>query len=71
MKPFLKCTKQGRSFDKYDTHKALRSVLDGKKVSITADETTDGWDRIIFNILMSTQGQVYLVHVATLDTCKL
>ena len=49
---------------------SLKQLLSGKKVSITADETTDIRDQSILNVIATVHGQAYLIGVKKMGACN-
>ena len=48
----------------------LKQLLSGKKVSITADETTDIRDISILNVIATVNSQAYLIGVKKMGACN-
>ena len=57
-----------RLFDKHFA--ALKEILKGKQVCITADETTDVRDNSILNVIATVKGRPFLVGIVKMDACN-
>ena len=49
---------------------ALKMLLHGIPVTITADETIDVRDHSILNVIATVRGQPYLIDVVKMDACN-
>ena len=61
----LRSTYVPRVFEAYFT--ALKDILKGQPVSLTADETTDIRDHSILNVIATVRGRPYLIDVGSLQ----
>ena len=64
----LRCVYIPKAFDEH-LH-ALKAVLKGEKVSVTADETTDCRDHSVLNVIAGSRGKSYLIDVVIMEKCN-